>query len=252
MQRAWTISQSDGELTVHGGADARYLIDLETDAPSRFASLGHDETIRRRDLSDTDQRVLEQLVTAEIVVPILATGATLRVAVLGDPPGLALPSRKAFQIVAASKAHDLAVVIRTTSTYAHLLDTLDYTSLTTPHLLADLAFHHTVSIGPLVFPGETACLACLEGRLRTRWGDDTPPPAARVADQDAGFVAELAATELVKIAGGDTSLTNKTVSWDLQSRTVTVNQLLKVPLCPVCTRSRMEIDGSLALPWGTR
>lgn len=251
LQRAWTVTQSGGSLTVHGGADARYLIDLGDSEPSRFASLGYEATVRRRDLGLDDQRVLEQLVTAQIVVPVLKRTSVLRVALLGDTVGIEIPPHGAVRVVAASTSHDLGVVVRATSTYSQLLVMLDYANLTIPHLFVDLAFHHTVSIGPLVFPGETACIACLEGRVRTRWGDDAPPPSPRVAEEEVGFVGELVASELTRIAGGDTTLTNATVSWDLHARTAAKDQLLKVPLCPVCNRTRMDRDGSLALPWRT-
>lgn len=252
LHPAWTISQEGASLTVHGGADARYLIELASAKPSRFASLGRHERVRRRELGREDEQVLEQLVTAEIVVPVLAAGKVLRVAMLGDASGFTLPARTGMRVVASGKPHDLAVIVRATSTYAALLAALDYENLTTPHLLIDLAFHHTISIGPLVFPGETACIACLRGRVESRWDDDAPPPEPRALAEYAGFAGELAATEVAKIAGGETSLANATVSWDLDARTVVRDRLLKVPLCPVCIRTRMDHDGGIALPWGVR
>ncbi len=95
-------------------------------------------------------------------------------------------------------------------------------------------------------------MACLQGRLTTRWGDDAPPPEPRVAAEHAGFVAELTATELARIADGDTSLANRTVSWDLLARSVAQDRLLKVPVCPVCARGAATRDGSLNLPWDAR
>jgi bacteriocin biosynthesis cyclodehydratase domain-containing protein len=248
---AWTIAQSGTSLLISGGADALYEVELDDDRPSRFASLGHDDTVTRSELGDADAHALEQLLTAEVVVPLLRTGPTLRVAVVGDASSLALPPRRALSIVPANKAHDLAVVVRATSSLGDLVRALDYERMTIPHLLVDIAFHHTVTIGPLVFPGETACLACLEGRLSTRWGDDAPPPAPAVADEDLGLAAELASMELAKIASGETSLCNATAAWDLRARSASTSQLLKVALCPVCTRNAADRDGSLPLPWVT-
>lgn len=246
---AWTITQSDRSVLISGGADALYEIELENSARSFFAELTPGTTLTRRDLEPADQRVLEQLLTAEVVVPVLRKGTVLRVAVVGDAQGFELSERAALRMVPRSRPHDLAVVARSTSTYAQLLKGLDYQNMTTPHLFIDLAFHHTVSIGPLVFPGETACIACLQGRVTTRWGDGPPPPATRVTAEQGGLVAELAAAELVRIADGDTSLTNATVAWNLFDRAVAKNQLLKVPLCPVCNQSKMGGKGSLVLPW---
>jgi bacteriocin biosynthesis cyclodehydratase domain-containing protein len=112
-----------------------------------------------------------------------------------------------------------------------------------------MAFHHTLSLGPLVFPGETACIACLQGRVSIRWGDETPPTSPKVANKYINIVTELISAELDRIAQGDTSLTNKTVSWNFQDRTIKTNQLLKVPLCPICSHNRIDRSGALALPW---
>ena len=234
---------------VSGGADALYEVELDDDNASRFASLGHEESVTREELGDADKRALEQLLTAEVVVPVLRAGQTLRVAVVGDSASLLLAPRRSLSVGPASAPHDLAVVARASSTMGELIRSLDYARVTVPHLLVDLAYHHTISIGPLVFPGETACLACLEGRLSTRWGDEPPPPLTTMADDEAGLAGELASTELAKIAGGDTSLCNATVAWDLRSRSTTTSQLLKVALCPVCTRSAPARDGSISLPW---
>lgn len=247
--RAWTIAQTTDSLLITGGADARFQVELEPGATSVFATLGHDSLVTRRSLSRADQRVLDQLVAAEIVVPVLDSSGTLRVAVLGDESGLELCFGKDVQVVAAGAQHDLGIFVRVTSTYAQLLETAGYRSVTTPHLLVDVAFHHTISLGPLVFPSETACLACLEGRIATRWGDESPPPAPRVATEYAGFVRELIALEVGRIARGETSLTNATIAWDVDARTVTKNQLLKVPLCPMCAHGSDKDNGSLLLPW---
>ncbi len=246
---AWTMAQTEGSLLITGGADARFEVELESDASSAFASLGHDATVTRSTLTRADQRVLDQLVAAQIVVPILDAPGILRVAVLGDRSVLDLSFGDNAQTVATDAQHDLGVFVRTTSTYAQLLYAGDYRSVTVPHLLVDVAFHHTVSLGPLVFPGETACLACLEGRIATRWGDDSPPPEPRVATQYGAFVRELVALEVGRIARGDTSLVNATIAWDVESRTVTKSQLLKVPLCPICARIAAQDNGSLLLPW---
>jgi len=245
----WKIQQAGQSLIISGGADARYEVDLETPAPSFFATLPSDRPFVRRALDGRDERVLEQLITAEIIVPVLKTSPVLKVAIMGDREGVVLPASKNLVVVGARQPYDCALIVRVNATYAALLEGLDYPSITKPHLLVDLAFHHTASIGPLVFPGETACIACLQGRVATRWGDETPPQLPKVADDYSALVWELVATELSRISRGDTSLTNKTIAWNFQDRAVRENQLLKVPLCPICTQNTIDHSGALALPW---
>lgn len=239
----WRITQQNKSLIVSGGADARYEIELENDEPSFFATVKPNSLFTRGKLKERDNRVLEELVTAEIVVPVLQKKNTLEVSILGDANKLALPFHK------DARTADLLLIVRVNSTYAEILEKIDYQSITKPHLFVDMAFHHTLSLGPLVFPGETACIACLQGRVSTRWGDELPPASPKVENEYLGVVSELISIELSRISHDDTSLTNKTVSWNFQDRITKANQLLKVPLCPVCTRNKIDLSGALALPW---
>jgi len=239
----WSINQSGKSLLISGGADARYEIELEDDARSFFALIANSKSFTRDKLTSSDQRVLEELVTAEIVVPVLHKGKDLSLAIIGDSNQLKLDAQKNMQVA------DILIVVRSNSTYAELLENIKYQSLIKPHLFVDVAYHHTLSIGPLVFPGETACIACLQGRISTRWSDEAPPALPRMAKQYPGVISELIKTEVERIAKDDTSLTNKTVSWNFLDRVVKKDQLLKVPLCPICTQNKPKHSGALVLPW---
>jgi hypothetical protein len=70
-----------------------------------------------------------------------------------------------------------------------------------------------------------------------------------MAKEHSGVVSELIKTELNRICNDDTSLTNKTISWNFQDRIIRNDQLLKVPICPICTKNRIDPNGTLALPW---
>ena len=238
VSRAWSISQQGAMLRLSGGADALYEVDTESASPSLFAEMGHERSFTRADLSSTAARVLDQLLTAEIVVPVVSISATLRVRKCGDDAPLDLPG-SAVWVTTADEA-DLLVVVRTGSPLPALLDALDYANVTTPHLLVDAGFHHTVSIGPLVFPGETACLACLHGRITERWGLSEEPPEPLAAHDYGALASALAATEIARFAAGDTSLAHKTVVWNMAERTATAHQLLRVPLCAMCGDARMD------------
>ncbi len=239
----WSIRQSGKSLFVSGGADVVYEIELLDNKKSFFASIKSNQAFTKEVLSPSDLRTFEELVTAEIVIPLLKPSKKLKVAVAGDNNKLLVSEQKDIETA------DIVLVVRTISTYAELLEKIDYQSLTKPHLFADIAFHHTFSIGPLVFPGNTACIACLQGRISTRWGDMKPPTAPNAASQYHKVAAELIGTELVRISKSDTSLTNKTISWNFQDRTVKTSRLLKVPVCPICNQNRDSNRGNLVLPW---
>lgn len=239
----WSIVQREKSLIISGGADARYEIELENDELSFFATVKLDSLFTRSKLKECDGRVLEELITAEIVAPVLQKKNKLKVSVLGDGNKLALTSHK------DARTADLLLIVRVNSTYAEILNGVNYQSISKPHLFVDMAFHHTLSLGPLVFPGETACIACLQGRISTRWGDELPPTSPKINKEYLGVVSELILVELNRISHGDTSLTNKTVFWNFQDRITKANLLLKVPLCPVCTKNKVDARGALALPW---
>jgi len=247
LSPAWMIEQSGNSLVISGGADARYEVELVTDKPSLFAEIKAGKPFTKAALSPADARVLEQLITAEIIVPVLKKQKILRVTLLAGKEALTIGKGKRFAIVTGE--HDLALIVRSNETYAELLANIAYEQLTKPHLFVDLAFHHTVSIGPLVFPGETACIACLQGRVGNRWGDEAPPAAPLVASGQRTLISELVAVELERIATGDTSLVGATFAWNLQDRAIKKNQLLKVPLCPICSQNEIDRSGALALPW---
>ncbi|MEI6249385.1 MAG: hypothetical protein WCP00_02165 [bacterium] len=245
----WKIEQDDKSLVISGGADARYEIELESNEVSFFSSLRNDKTFYIDELDDYDRRVFEELVTAEIVVPELQKGKVMKIAILGDGSKLKVNFDDSLLKAEADKAYDLALVVRTNSTYAELLNKIDYQNITKPHLFLDLAFHHTISIGPLVFPGETACIACLQGRISSRWGDESPPIIPQISNRYLGVASELVSTEINRIANNDVSLTNKTISWNFLDRSIKKDQLLKVPLCPICTKNSFDLNGLIVLPW---
>ena len=115
--------------------------------------------------------------------------------------------------------------VRTDGRLADLCDD-GYASLRAPHLLLDLAFDHTLCLGPLVFAGETACLACLASRVAHGWGDAAPPPRPRMAQQHmlaAGLVA-LAIERILRHE--DRALVNRTVAYDFAAFTRAVEQPL--------------------------
>ena len=115
------------------------------------------------------------------------------------------------------------------------------------HVGVDLSLHHTVVLGPLVIPGASACLACLDARVARRWSSPTVPaePAIR---RRLPVVAALLDVQLALVAAGTSPLVNATIAWNLETGTTDRQSLYKLAGCPHCDTG--PGDRRVALPWG--
>jgi hypothetical protein len=227
-------------VTARAGADHVFVLD---DLPGPAAGEVADYwegTAHRGDLSVAAREALDQLVLLGALLPAPVTaGTTMRVVVAfaGDtPPALqralvaAVNGADRLEVGAAGQA-DLVIWVRTTATLAETATAA--AGSPAPHLLVDAAYHHTVSLGPLVVPGETACLHCLAGRVTGRWGDPAPPPEPEVA-RLAPLVAGLVSVELRRAAAGACELANRTVALDLERWRIVDETVLRLPWCAGC------------------
>jgi hypothetical protein len=227
----WAVAAESGHLVVTAGADAVWLLeDVPGDVAQFVARFWSDAP--PLDVPDPAKPVVAQLTGLGALRPAGAAAPpprAFRLLFAGDPVDLGL----------AADPNGLTVVVRTN---ASLLDAADAAAdLTTPHVLVDLAYQHTVALGPSVFPGDTACLACLAGRVGTRWGDPQPPARPSAID-DAGLAGML----LARAVRG-TALVNATVSIDLDDLSTRREALWPAPGCPSCRQWRPP--GTIALPW---
>ena len=243
LSQNWNMKRGANSLIVYGGADAEYEINIEN-KDSFFNSLKHGQIFDRKKLIDEDSRIFEELVLAEVVVPIIKKNKHFKLKFIGDSKKHSKIIDEKISIV-NDDSYDLAIITKSVSNFNELIRSIDYQNISRPHLLIDNSLHHTISIGPLVFPGDTACIACLQGRISVRWGDNLPPPKSRIIDEYIDLFNEIAMAEIRRIVGGDTTLTNKTFSWNIQARRVTSNQLLMVPLCPICSSNKIDNNGKL-------
>lgn len=144
---------------------------------------------------------------------------------------------------------DLLVVVRTTAGLATLSTRAgEWIADGRPHLLVELTGLRTVSWGPLVVPGHTACLGCLAGRVADRWGDLAPPPTpGSTAPAGAAVAAGALAHQLDRIRAGHLDLIDRTVSLDLDTLRGTESTVLREVDCPWC--APVLPDGRIDLPW---
>jgi bacteriocin biosynthesis cyclodehydratase domain-containing protein len=101
------------------------------------------------------------------------------------------------------------------------------------HLGLDLALHHTIVLGPLVVPGASACLGCLDGRMAHRWSTPVVPPEPLV-QRSLAVAAALLRVQVDLVAAGTSPLVNATIAWDLERGTTERQKVYKVVGCPRC------------------
>lgn len=158
----------------------------------------------------------------------------------GDLLTLALEARDLKPIAVEAPLADapLHLVLRTSSSWPD--------SPPGVHLGVDLTHHHTLVLGPLVVPGVTSCLMCLERQTSRRWGQDrvTKSPAIRRWPE---LTAELITLQIELARSGESALVNATIAWDLAHGNADRQDLLRAPQCggPCRAPSSDQID----LPW---
>ncbi len=252
--RGWALVHEPGLLVVHAGADELFAIDDVGDgAAHELLALWREDVLHSERLSAEASDVFEQLKSAGIVRSLLAQRDTYAVAVrfVGPPDDVleaaiadALP---AHIVLRGGEGADLLLLIRSGGTLADVAAEA-HSGLTTPHLLLDLAYGHTICIGPLVFAGETACLGCLVGRVTHHWGDAEPPPRPRMTRPRALSAGLVALTIENILLREDRALVNRTVAYDFAAYGVQTHSLYRLPMCAVCGAAAPP-PGSTALPW---
>ncbi len=234
---AWSITQEGGTLRVRAGADHLFALD---DVADDIAAALLARPLFRPATIGAGADIFDQLVTLGALRPEISAAGDppeARVVWAGDPV-VGVAAGVGPQLAAARLTDrpsvSLIVYIRTTATLGATAE-LAAAGPAVPHLLVDAAYHHTVSLGPLVVPGGTSCLSCLVMRVSAAWGDEPPPPRP-TATRRPELLAAVVAAEIDKVAGGDTGLVNRTVALDLTTWRTTEGTLLKAPWCPACGR----------------
>jgi hypothetical protein len=248
----WRAFAVDGGVQLTAGADLAYLLpDLPVADVAFLVNLfgstrgGSNERLDPDRAPDSVRHLIPRL---RLLGALRPTGLpshpdpTVCLAILGDePPALRATLANALSIMDSDA--DLILVVRTTSTWLDVATAA--TQLHRPHLFLDLAYHHSVSIGPLVVPGATACLGCLALRITRRWGDQAPPHAPRVL-ADPTLPAAIAAHLIRRIGTGSLTLLDRVVTCDLDELATTIEHVLPSAGCLICPQVTV---GRVDLPW---
>lgn len=246
----WRLDVHDGHLVVSAGADEVYLVDeapAEAVAPLLLAwQQGRCAPLAQDPLLGAAVRQLRRL---GALLPAAALQDTARPRARLRWFGQAWPElahalqQQGWQL---DDQAPLQLCVRTTAPWAELLTDYQRQPPIGTHVLLDLAYHHTVCLGPLVVPGQTACLACFGHRLAHRWGDLPPPPAPANRQRLAGVAALLADHVTLGSRCVETSL-----ALDLRQLRLEASPVYLQPGCEVCTglRSTPAATGALPLPW---
>lgn len=254
MSPAWRVESLGEHLLAQAGADEVYVID---EAPVSE----HARLIRLCESGEAAGWVqdpgigaaVRQLRRLGVLVPAQAAQPfepRARLVWVGSPcealaAGL---TGQGWQLMAPDGNAPLTLLVRTNASWSELLGHYDSWHGRGPHMLVDLAHHHTLSVGPLVVPGQTACLACLGHRILQRWGDLQPPPQPEMLSRAAGVAALL--SDVVRLGP---ELVEQVASLDLRLLRLSRHHVHIQPGCPVCQASRQDPDMELAppfdLPW---
>ena len=243
----WRLDRQDGALVLHAGADLRYAIDgIAPPVADEVLTAWGRGSFDRATLSADAAEVADQLATAGALRPaatVVREATTVDVVFVGT----AVPALDAAVRAASggAGAGGFAVLVRTTGKLADLA--AHAARRADPYLVVDVAYHHTISLGPFVVPGQTACAGCLAGRLSSRWGDDAPP--ARPTAAHAPVTAAVVAHEVAK--GQASGLVNRTVPLDLDRWRTVEQAVLRLPWCAVCGTGDRPVTGRIDLPWAT-
>lgn len=254
---SWTMDLIDGRLIATAGADAIFEIDeLNEDERVRFfkAYQAGDIAILEDDAGFAS--VISKLIQAGVFYrQILRAGKDVRVRLMwsagvNQDVLLALEfANKNSGVIFVEEEADIVVVIRGSG---ELMPISNLTKdISTPYLFVDTAFDHTISVGPFVVPGETACMTCFAGRLTRAWGDITPPSNPRMGNRALLCAAIiLEAIENFREKGVCPAYIERVWSLDVTSMKTTSEKLFKLPWCTTCGSETSGFgEGSFELPW---
>lgn len=258
----WELSLENQQLILHAGADEIYLIeDLNSKQAEKFFHKYKKNELQDLQNSQDPQivKVFHQLEKAGAIFQSIAQKPSISFSIrwCGKPNSKIETLLKTFthqeeglEFKEASADIDLLLIIKQSGNFKDDL-MKSYTQITVPHLFIDISLHHTISLGPLVFPSKTACLYCYAGRIIQHWGDLSAPSQAKVQEQSE-LICSLIKTQLsiFQERGSCPELIEATIAFDTERLTTQKDAIYRLPWCEVCYPKKENFGrGSFELPW---
>ena len=260
----WVLFLEKDLLVLSAGGDESYLIDDVVDPviAQKIHQAYLSDTLAEIATDPACAGVVRQLRQLKAIVPASCRRAPQRIGIawFGQPlPALAEKLAHSGGVDGASPffvtedpavATDTLLLVRTNASWQETLAAYRGLLLQVPHLFVDLAYHHTLSIGPYVVPQETACLNCFANRVAHRWGDPPLPARPAVNEEIDVVLAVLRRALLAADASPRAPLAfvERVTSLDLCSLRSESSRLFQLPDCPVCGPGNSAAT-PLALPW---
>lgn len=258
MNANWNMFVEDGKLFITKGADETYYLDEADEEQAAaiykaYIAGSFDDLFSAGSLAGIASKLEKAGVIYSKVFDACDKKLRVHIEYFGTPSenlrtALQGSISKRNRAVASTDMQDadLALFVRTNAQLRNLLD--GYESVTVPHVLVDLGYADTVSIGPLVFKGETACLGCFIGRLARNWGDPVPPAMPAITHR-CELVSAFVLEKIDEYAnlGNCPDLVNK--AWHFNAKTFSsgYDKVYRLPWCPVCGNT--GDNPKISFPW---
>lgn len=254
----WILLVQQGLLLASGGSDEIYVVDeiANATAAERLHAAWREGVAGDLREEAACGAAVRQLVRMGILVPEQACAPRGKFALRwwGEPlAAVQADLARLAGFTTREEEADCWVILRTDASWEACLAQYKQGANALPHLFVDVAYHHTMCVGPYVVPGETACISCMGSRVAHRWGDIALPATPRAASEPAliaALVAQLLGAVQEEPSGALLHYLERVVSLNLTTLESRTERVFRLPICPVChPDGAHNAVGKLNLPW---
>ena len=248
----WNMFVEENKLFATKGADEIYFLDdIDEECVNDVYNLYLEDKFEQ-----IDKNILEKLKQAGIIYEKIYNRTNkLKVAIkyigtnnfnLNNSINNRIANSNNIDIVDTINDCDLLLIIRTNEKLKEVLR--DYDKIKVPHLFVDLAYSNTISIGPIVYKNETACLGCFIGRITRIWGDPVIPEEPQILEKYE-LISDLIIERLNEfiIFGNCPDLVNGVWNFNTSEFNTKLDKTYKLPWCPIC--NSIKENEKIELPW---
>ncbi len=250
----WILLFENGQLVLSGGQDELYLINELNTEEAKELYEKYEKSDFKKTKNENINNVLNKLIKLGVIYPGLPSRKKINYALhfIGykdsDLLNFLKNSNQDYLNLIEEENADLIVFLRNGKKPSDILKNYPVKKV---HFLLDLANKETISLGPIVFPGQSSCLSCFIGRLNFHWGDASAPKIP-LASTHTEFIASLILEQLKIFSqeGNCPALFEKVVSFNLRNLSTQSDSVYRLPWCPYCFPENKKYgEGSFELPW---